>query len=705
MDRVAKALTAGPGDPAPPLPPLTPREMPIQNLRAFDRSKRAVRPRFDWSVFLARLSLFGGTFALTAWLAHEMYLVLSVGQLVAIEIVMLVLFVINIGWIAFGAVSTLLGLLSTPKPRPRTTTPLRNRVALLLPVYNEDTANFIGTACATLRALAEHGEGETFDLFILSDTNKADVWLAEEALVAAAREDAFIARHLFYRHRLRNRERKVGNISDWVERWGGGYPAFVVFDADSLMEAGTIIELAHRMEADPEAGLIQTVPRLINGRTVLARAQQFAARVYGPLLARGLGVWFGNAGNYWGHNAIIRTEAFASAAGLPILPGRKPFGGMVMSHDFVEAAMMRRAGWSIIMADDLHGSYEQAPPNLIELVARDRRWCQGNLQHLALIGTAGLHPLSRLHLAMGVMSYLSSPLWFLFLLTGMLLALHANLVPPNYFPDGWTLFPTWPQIDARRAMLLFGLCMLVLYLPKLLGFIAFLGERASRGLRIRAFFGFLVENVVSLLLAPVMMLTQTRSVVEILTGSDSGWRAQSRDADRIAWRDLWSFHHRHMLVGIVLAVLAGLISWSLLGWMSPALTGMIISIPLAAFVSSGAVGGFLKRRLKLLVTPEEAHPPAIAVAAEAIAEEMRARPAPPATIADLLADEAALGRHLAWLDEPSARRPGEADGALASGWLKLCDGIAPDSLEPGERYAVLASDKVMRRLIAGEVVF
>ena len=703
MDRLARA--AEPACEPAPLPPLSPREMPIQNLRAFDRSSRARRPPVDWSVVMSRLALFGGTLALTAWLAHEMYLVLAVGQLVAIEMVMLVLFVINIGWISFGAVSTLIGLLSTPKARPRATAPLRQRVALLLPVYNEDTAQFVGTACATLRALAERGEGETFDLFVLSDTNQAEVWLAEEAMIAEARRDPFIERHLFYRHRLRNRERKVGNISDWVERWGGAYEYFVVFDADSLMEAETIIELAHRIADDESAGLIQTVPRLVNGRTVLARVQQFATRVYGPLLARGLRVWFGDAGNYWGHNAIIRTEAFASAAGLPILKGRKPFGGLIMSHDFVEAALLRRAGWAVIMADDLAGSYEQAPPNLIELVSRDRRWCQGNLQHLGLIGAAGLHPLSRLHLAMGAMSYLASPLWFVFLLTGMLLALHANLVPPNYFPDSWSLFPTWPQIDARRAMMLFGLCMLVLYLPKLLGLIAFLGERAARGIRIRAVIGFLVENIVSALLAPVMMLTQTRSVIEILTGADSGWRSQSRDADRIAWRDLWAFHHRHMLVGIVLGVLAWMISWSLLAWMSPALTGMIVSIPLAAFVSSGAVGGWLKRRAKLLVTPEETRPPAVALAAEAAAAEMRERPSPPATFVELLGDEAALARHMAWLDSHTERQPGEADATLAAGWLKLSDGVAPDSLSPGERYAVLASEKIMRRVIAGAAAF
>ena len=255
----------------------------------------------------------------------------------------------------------------------------------------------------------------------------------------------------------------------------------LVLDADSLMEADCIIELARRMEADETLGILQTAPQLIGGATPLARVQQFASRVYGPVLARGLRAWFGNAGNYWGHNAIIRTAAFAECGGLPELPGKPPFGGLILSHDFVEAAFVRRGGYAVRMADDLPGSFEHAPPNLIELAGRDRRWCQGNLQHARLLGTAGLHPLSRLHLFMGVMSYLASPLWLLFLLSGMSLALHAYLVPPDYFLDRWSLFPDWPRIDPERAMALFGICMLVLYAPKLFGTAAFLRERDSRG--------------------------------------------------------------------------------------------------------------------------------------------------------------------------------------------------------------------------------
>jgi membrane glycosyltransferase len=452
------------------------------------------------------------------------------------------------------------------------------------------------------------------------------------------------------------------------------------------------------MAGAPEAGLIQTVPRLIGGRTPLARLQQFAGRVYGPVLARGLGAWFGNAGNYWGHNAIIRTEAFAACAGLPTLPGRKPFGGLILSHDFVEAALLRRAGWAVYMADDLGGSYEKAPPNLIELVTRDRRWAQGNLQHLALLGTKGLHPVNRIHMAMGAMAYLASPFWLLFLLAGMSLALYADLVPPNYFPDGWALFPTWPQIDAQRAILLFGLCLFVLYLPKLIGFAAFLTEPASRGQRLRAPLDLVVEVLLSALAAPILMLTQTRAVFQILAGRDSGWNPQERDADRLSWRTLWAFHKRHMFVGLLLAASAGLISWSLLAWMSPALVSTLIAVPLGGFLGAKAAGDRM-RRLGLLTIPEERDVPGIARAADRATAELRAAPPAPADLAALLKDAPALARHMAWIDGPTERRAGEDDPVLAAGWLRLADGLGLQGLDARQTYAVLSSSTIMRRLI------
>lgn len=688
------------GDARAPLPPEAPLAMPEQDLRRFDR-RQARRPRRDRRAIAMRAILVAGSIALTAWFAVQMHQVLAVGGLVALEAVMLGLFVVNIGWIGFNTVSALLGLVAPRPPEPAPRSPVRTRTAILLPTFNEDPAGVIGGAIAILEDIAARGAADRFDLFVLSDTTKPDVWLAEQALVDHARRTRGLEERLWYRHRSVNRARKVGNVTDWVERWGGAYPFMLVLDADSLMAGDTVLELARRLEADPDAGMIQTAPALIGGRTPLARLQQFAGRVYGPMLTRGLAAWFGDAGNYWGHNAILRTQAVAAAAGLPILPGGQPFGGLILSHDFVEAALLRRAGWGVRLAADLGGSYERSPPNLIEMVTRDRRWAQGNLQHLALLRTAGLHWLNRLHMATGALAYLAAPLWLLFLLAGMALALYASLVPPTYFPDGWALFPTWPQIDAQRAITLFGLCLLLLYTPKLLGLALFLRDPASRGQRLRAAPDLLAEVVISALTAPILMLTQTRAVFEILAGRDSGWNAQARESDRMAWSTIWRFHRRHMMVGAILAVAAGAISWSLLAWMSPALLSMLIAAPVGKFLGSNTAGDWMRRR-RLLGTPEERCAPDIARAAAAAVVDLQAAAPAPAGLAALVADPAALARHVAWLDVRTERRRGEPDPTLAAAWLRVTEGAELHELDDKQSHAILASAGLLRRIVEGE---
>jgi membrane glycosyltransferase len=207
----------------------------------------------------------------------------------------------------------------------------------------------------------------------------------------------------------------------------------LVLDADSLMTGECIVRLAIAMEADPDAGIIQTLPLIINRNTFFARLQQFAAKVYGPVIATGLSAWMGRDGNYWGHNAIIRTAAFAAHAGLPDLRGKPPLGGHILSHDFVEAALIRRAGWRVYMLPDLGGSYEESPPSLIDLAARDRRWCQGNLQHMRVITAKGLKLPSRQHFATGIMGYLASPFWLFQLIVGIALVLQTTYIRPEYF--------------------------------------------------------------------------------------------------------------------------------------------------------------------------------------------------------------------------------------------------------------------------------
>jgi membrane glycosyltransferase len=373
------------------------------------------------------------------------------------------------------------------------------------------------------------------------------------------------------------------------------------------MSAQTLVELARRMQADPRLGILQTVPMLIGHASLFSRAQQFAGRVYGALIARGVAAWSGNEGNYWGHNAIIRVAAFAQACGLPQLPGRRPFGGHVLSHDFVEAALMRRAGWKVQMAPDLDGSWEESPPSLVDVAIRDRRWAQGNLQHSKVIGADGLAFTNRAHFFIGIMSYVSSPLWLMLLVIGFALTLQATLIRPEYFSHTFQMFPDWPRFDAERMMRLFVYTMIVLFTPKVLGLLRSLVVSKVR----RGCGGFLgvtlstvLETIVSALYAPVMMLVQTQHVIEILTGRDSGWNSQRRHASMTAWGEAWRVHWPHFLMGILIGAIAFFISPTLLAWLAPTLIGLLLAVPMSKLSGSVRIGRMLGW-LGLLRTPEE----------------------------------------------------------------------------------------------------
>ena len=318
-----------------------------------------------------------------------------------------------------------------------------------------------------------------FHVVVLSDSTDADAWIAEEEAILHLRDRLVGASWIFYRHRPKNVDLKAGNVADWVRRFGAPYAHFVVLDADSLMEGETLVRLAAADGGQPHVGVIQTIPIVVGGVTLFARLQQFANRVYGPLIANGLAWWNGADGNYWGHNAIVRTVAFAEAAGLPHLKGPKPFGGHVLSHDFVEAALVRRGGWAVRLAPALSGSYEESPPSIVDLATRDRRWCQGNLQHLAVVTARGLRPVSRLHFVTGVFAYLASPLWLAFLVVGMLVSLQARFVTSEPVTSGFRLLGM-PAQDFLRARRLFLIMMAVLLAPKFIALALLLTKRHLR---------------------------------------------------------------------------------------------------------------------------------------------------------------------------------------------------------------------------------
>ncbi len=299
---------------------------------------------------MTRIAVFGGALALTAYGAYQMFKVVSIGPITPLEGVIAALFVITFSWITLSFTSSIVGfvwLLAHRGPREPPPT-LRERTAVVMPIYNEAPSRVFGAMQAIFEDVERTGQADAFDFFFVSDTTDPNVWIAEERAFLSMRARLPQAR-IYYRRRRKNLSRKAGNISDFVTHWGGRYPHMVVLDADSLMTGEAIVGLAAAMEADPDAGIIQSLPLIVNRNTMFARLQQFAARITGPVIAAGLSAWMGHQGNYWGHNAIIRTRAFADHCGLPDLPGRPPFGGHILSHDFVEAGLMLRAGYTVYM--------------------------------------------------------------------------------------------------------------------------------------------------------------------------------------------------------------------------------------------------------------------------------------------------------------------------------------------------------------------
>jgi len=585
----------------------TPAEAPL-DMPEQDLNQTAGPPAPLMRVGARRVVVFGGAAAITALASGVMAGLLAAGGFTVLDAAAFALFLILFGWTAFGFVSAAAGfVVQWGAVRPRRPEPqpvILTRTALLMPTYNEDPGRVLAAVQAIREDLVRLGVSELYDIYLLSDTR--DETIARHEVVGMLRVRARLGddARVFYRRRPQNTDRKAGNVADWVRRFGGAYEAMIILDADSLMSADTIVRLTAEMEADPKLGLLQTAPTLVGAETLFARLQQFAARTYGGMLAAGQDWWSGAEGNYWGHNAIIRVKAFAGCAGLPHLPGRRPFGGHIMSHDFVEAALMRRGGWAIRLNAGLGGSYEEAPPTLVDMARRDRRWCQGNLQHLGVIGAAGLHWISRLHLARGVLSYVTSPLWLLLV---------------GFGASAWLgQLGATVRVDGNAAVWLFAATLGMLIAPKILAGVLTLRERTAPGTRptLGLGAGIVLEVILSALVAPVLMLMQSAAVFDVLIGRDSGWNAQQRDAGRLSRGEAWRSHRIHVAVGLAGMVIAWLLDPAIFWWTSPVSLGLFLSAPLSLLMARTDLG-HLFRTMGLLATPEERQvPPVVARAVE-----------------------------------------------------------------------------------------
>jgi membrane glycosyltransferase len=697
------APAAARDDTTPPggMPPEAPLGMPAQDLRY--KPWRTERRLIAAAVLYARFILVAVTAGVTTYGVYQMLQVVRFASMTFLQGTMIFFFAVSLGWIAFAAGSVLAGASKRRDPIPADGFAEGAALtALVMPIYNEDPTRTAAALQAMGEALQRIGAERGFEIVILSDSTNADAWIGETLSVTRLRASLRAIMPVWYRRRWLNIARKSGNLEDFVTRWGGRYDHMIVLDADSLIDAPSLKRLVDAMQADSQLGILQTAPQLIGARTFFARLQQFASCVYGPVITRGLAAWSGDSGNYWGHNAIIRVSAFAQYCGLPKLEGRKPFGGFVLSHDFVEAALMRRGGWKVRMATDVGGSWEESPPTLIDIAIRDRRWAQGNLQHMKVVGAAGLRFISRMHLGVGIMSYLSSPLWLVMIGIGFALAVQSRLIRPEYFSHDFQLFPTWPRFDVALMMALFWFSMLVLLIPKTLGLIrALLSRRIRRGAGgvIGVMASFLLEVILSALYAPILMVIQCRHVFEVFLGRDSGWMPQRRDSGGTTWTDAWRFHRRHMLLSCVTAVIVYFISPPLLAWVSPALLGLFLAIPLSRLSGSESLGKFLSR-LALLRTPEEVETPALVARRE---ELVRAGEALPADGLRYLArDRDARLAHISGnLPRPADPR-GQPNPNAFTAQQKLMDARSLDEalqwLTPTERVEVAGSARLLNQL-------
>ena len=580
--------------------------------------------------------------------------------------------------------------------------PLPVRVAVVMPVCNEDAGRVLAGVRAIYESLEADGRLPEFDFFILSDSSDPNCWIAEEVAWAGLVRELGADSRLFYRKRRVNTNKKAGNIADFCRRWGSHYRYMVVLDADSIMTGGAIVALARMMERNPGVGLIQAVPRLVNGETVFARLQQFASRLYGPVFTAGINYWQLSEANYWGHNAIIRVAPFIKHCALPDLPGDGPFGGRIMSHDYVEAALMRRAGWQVWLAADVEGSFEECPANLIDFAKRDRRWLQGNLQHARLVVGEGFHPLSRLHFSLGILSYLASPLWLAFLVLSTVIAWRFKLTGLTPLPvDSFSDHVAWRF--GTEAVLLLGLTIGLLFLPKILALLDLRSrpaEAAAFGGWLRLGAGILLETVLFTLLAPVLMLFHSKFIALTLCRRSVGWTTQRRGHDGGAsWREVVGTHAVHTVLGLAWLALAWWINPTLALWMSPILAGFILSIPVSYFTGGLAPGKALQRA-RVLATPEESAPLPELVRLE---ERMAARalsgafaPVPDSGLLDAVADPYVNAIHVSQLRTKEVASP--ANEARFDGLRERLLREGPAALTARDKLALLLDADSMSRL-------
>ncbi|TVR07824.1 MAG: glucans biosynthesis glucosyltransferase MdoH [Salinarimonadaceae bacterium] len=544
-----------------------------------------------------------------------------------VDALMLAAFAVTLPWNVIGFWNAVIGLavaLTQSEPL-RFVAPLAgldgpdarsaSRTAIVVPVYDEDPEMVLGHLEATIIDLSgRSGNLEGFSIFLLSDTQDALRAAIEATAVREFAARVSFADRFSYRRRPSNADHKTGNLWEFLDRRGDDFDYMLVLDADSLMSGAAIRRLVRLMDANPRLGICQTLIAGLPSRVAFTRLFQFGMRHGMRAYTLGSAWWQGPAGAYWGHNAIIRVDAFRRHCRLPRLPGRSPLGGLILSHDQVEAALMQSAGYEVRVLPDEFGSYEINPPCPPEFMRRSLRWCQGNLQYLKLVARPGWTPMARVQLVLAVLMYLSGPAWLTFV--GLGLAQAATGVT-----GGLAAANPFGEAPSNLALWLFAMMITMVFAPKIAGLVDALADsrrRRSYGGGLRLVSAGLVEFVHGMILAPIMAITETIFIAGLAMGRGLTWRTQKRRGLGVSWeeaaRRLWP----QTLVGAVMLGVSALYAPALLPWLAPVALGPLLAIPFCRLVTRPTFGRALAR-WRFAAIPEEIDPPPVVARAMRLA--------------------------------------------------------------------------------------
>jgi membrane glycosyltransferase len=548
------------------------------------------------------------TALLMLYLVHQ---TLAANTPLVVRIVLLVLFALTLPWMVVGFWNAIIGLVLCQcfkdpgavvlpaSMQVSDSAPLTHSTAILLCIRNESPARLIRNLQVMLDGLVNDRLATHFHVYVLSDTNEATIATEEQACFAALRLQWIGQIEITYRCRDTNVGYKAGNIADFCQHWGKDHDFALVLDADSFMASSAIARLVRMMQANPRLGILQGLVIGLPSSSAFTRLFQYGMRLGMRSYTMGSAWWQADCGPYWGHNALIRLAPFIAHCDLPTLQSRTGEPKPILSHDLVEAILMRRAGYEVRIYPSEDASWEENPPTLTEYIRRDLRWCEGNLQYVHLLGLKNLQPVSRMQLVLAIAMFFGSPAWIgLILICTIAIGMSAT---PSAFVD----------MSALSTLLLATLVMW--YLPKIAGALDVLlrtAESKRFGGRWRFSFSLFLEMLFSLLMTPIAWLNHTIFIIGLAFGKKGGWTGQTRDDHSVSVAQALVQCWPHTLLGLVLTGLLYFTHPETLAYGLLFFGGLVFSIPLLVLTSQPWLGRFMIRH-RLLALPEEIAPPAV----------------------------------------------------------------------------------------------